>query len=267
MTVSNDPAPGGAPAGDPSEKPLSTADIEALVGKTVNAAVTSHLKRALGPAIAESIKSVPWKDVLVPVINELSESEPEPAPGGGNEPSRPDPKLTALEQKYADLERKYTEGERIRAEIEARSRDEKAMSSLRTALQPHVHPDFLDVVARDLFLGQKRVTFDESGRPLLTVKKAPYNGSPEEDVQLTLEDGAAHFAKTEGKRFAPPPAAPGNQSSRAPQGGLRSGTGRGADGMPVYDRPATTDAEKIQRAREQTAALAALHPHLARNNT
>lgn len=267
----DDPGASGGGAGGEPPKPMTAADIEALVGKTVNAAVTSHLKRSLGGAIQESLKAVAWKDLLTPVLNEIAESEPEPqggSGGGGNEPARPDPKLVALEQKYAALEQKYADTERLRTEAEARSRDERAMGSLKTALQSHVHPDFLDVVARDLFLGQKRVTFDESGRPLLSVKKVAYTGGPEEEVQMTLEDGAAHFAKTEGKRFAPPPAVPsGNNGSRAPQGGLRSGTGRGPDGMPVYDREATTDAEKLRRSVELSEALAAKHPHLARSNT
>lgn len=249
--LNDDPGAGGG--GEPP-KPMTADEIQKLVGTTVNAALTSKLKSQLGPAIAESLKGVAWKDVLSPIVGELVPKPPEP--GTQSDPNKPDPKLAALEAKYAELDRKHQEAEQRAAAAEAKSRDEKAFSSLKSALSTHVRPEMVDLAARDLFLAQKRVTFDENGRPLLTVRKSSFGGA-EEDVQMTLEEGAAHWVKSEGKLFAPPPQNPGVRPGTAPR---QLNTGR--DGLPVYDTPATTDDEKVRRANERAEALARKYPNL-----
>jgi hypothetical protein len=114
----------------------------------------------------------------------------------------------------------------------------------------------LEIAAEHLFLAKKRVTFDENGRPLLTVKKSQFGGA-EEDVQMTLDEGAAHWAKSEGKLFAPPPQVQGARPGTAPR---QLNTGR--DGLPVYEGPATTDDEKVRRANERAEALGRKYPNL-----
>ena len=254
---------GGAPA--------FSEEQQKAMGQTVNAAVTSQLKRLLGPAVADAIKGINWGETLK--LDETLDAklakilEDNPEPSGGNDPpkpdNRPDPKLAALEAQIAELK---NENKRSADEAKAakeQARNEKAYADLKGILGNHVRADALEIAASQLAIVQKRLAFDEQGNALFTVKKAPYAGAADEEVQMTLADGVAHWIKTdEGKFFAP---APGSQQQQQRQGppGPRGGMARGADGMPVYSTPATTDAERIRRADEQAQALAAKYPHLA----
>lgn len=239
---------GGAAGGEPPKPPTA-----AEIAQIANSAVTAQLKRSLGPAIADALKAIDFKEILSPLLPKVDE----PRPGEGGEP-KPDPRFSALEGKFAELTSKYEASEKARIAAETKSRDDSAFSALKDALKDHVRPEMLDVAARDLFLAQRRVTFDESGRPLLTVRKASFQGGEEQDVQLTLQDGAAHWVKTEGKAFAPPPAVAGTRGGQAP--GRQTNLGR--DGLPVYDAPATSDAEKLRRASERAEALSRKYPDL-----
>lgn len=248
-------AGGGAAGGTEAPKPMTSVEI----GNMVNGAISAKLKKELGPSIAEALKTVSWKDIVAPIVTELVPKPAETQATGQLLEAKPDPRLSALEGKYTELEKTYQAEKAARVEAESRSRDSAAFAALKTALTDHVRPDMLEIAARDLFLSQKRVTFDENGRPLLTVKKAPFQGGEEEEVQLTLQDGAAHWAKTEGKVFAPPPQGAGVRG--AGPGPRHVNTGR--DGLPVYDAPANSDSEKLRRASEQAEALARKYPHIS----
>jgi hypothetical protein len=251
---------GGAPA--------FTEEQQKAMGQMVNAAVSSHLKRGLGTAVAEAIKGVNWgetlklDEVLDGKLAKLLEETPETEPGKKTPENKPDPKLSALEAQIAELK---AENKRSADEAKAareQARNEKAFADLKGILGNHVRQDALDIAASQLAVVQKRIAFDEQGNPLFTVKKAPYAGAAEEEVQMTLADGVAHWIKTdEGKFFAPAPGS--QQDGRRGPPGPRHGMARGPDGLPVYDKPATTDAEKIRRANEQAQALAAKYPDLA----
>jgi hypothetical protein len=243
---------GGGAGGEPP-KPLTAADVAQIA----NSAVTAQLKRSLGPALTEAIGGLKLDEKIAELVGKSAPKLPEGGAGGG-EP-KPDPRLSALESKYADLDAKYQASEKARVAAETKSRDDSAFASLKDALKDHVRPEMLDVAARDLFLAQRRVSFDESGRPLLTVRKASFQGGEEQDVQLTLQDGAAHWAKTEGKLFAPAPQG-GGQGARGQAPSRHVNTGR--DGLPVYDTPATTDAEKTRRAAERAEALTRKYPDI-----
>jgi hypothetical protein len=257
----------GSGGGGGGDQPAFTEAQTAELGKIVNAAVTSHIKRGLGPAIGEALKGFDFgaalklDDVLDAKLEKLlADAGDDDAPGKpGNQPPKPDPKIAALEAKLAEVTGKLEAEAKARTEAEGKARDEKALAALKTALGPHVRPEALEIAASHLFVAQKRVEVDEAGNVLLKVRKAPFAGGAEEDVPMPLADGVQHWVKSsEGKFFAPAPASGG----QGPAGGAPRRVNHGSDGLPVYDKPATTDAEKIRRAEERAQALQAKYPNL-----
>lgn len=256
----------GGTGGDAGAAAFNEAQ-QAELGKIVNAAVTSQLKRGLGPAIGEALKTVNWAETLKldeaisGRLDQLLKEEEKPTEQQ-QVATKPDPKVSALEAKVQELTKTLQQqADEVKSAKEA-ARNEKALSDLKGILGSHVRPEALDIAASHLFLAQKRVTFDEQGNPLFTVKRAPYAGAAEEDTPMPLADGVAHWLKTdEGKFFLPAPSA--GTPPRGPLGPRTPSQQRAAGTMPTYDQPATTDAEKIRRAEEQAQALAAKYPHLA----
>ena len=248
---------GGGGASGKADDPAKsfTEEQQSEIGKIVNAAVTSHLKRSLGTAVKEAVGELKIGETIAAEVAKMKPAEPEPKP----EKDKPDPKIAALQAKVDELTTKLTNEAAEREKAVAAARDKDALASLKTALAPHVRPEALEIAASHLFVAQKRISFDDKGNPVLSVRKAAFAGGDEEDVAMPLADGVQHWVKSaEGKFFAP---APGGGAD--PKGGLgprRVNTG--ADGMPRYDAPATTDSEKIRRATEREAALRAKYPDI-----
>lgn len=233
------------------QKPLSEEEVGKLVNASVNAAVTSHLKRSLGPAITEALGSLKLDEKIAAALK--AQPAPEPQPGGQNEPPKPDPRIAALEARYADLEKHYKAEQEARTAAELKSRETAARGALRTALEPHITGAQLDIASRYLFDAQQFVTFDDDGTPLVKSKRAPMRGMPEEEVLLPIADGVNEWLKSEeAKIFLPPPKPlQGKQTPGAP-------TLRGAP-RPQPD-PNRSDAdsedEKLQRAYQREQELA-----------
>jgi hypothetical protein len=250
----------GTAAGNQSQEPqapFSEAQVAAL-GQVINAAITSHSKRQ--KPLAEELKTIDWKGFLSPVVQELTK------PAGEQQqqaPTKPAPEIAAMQAKIQELTTALQQQAEVAKQQTEAARNAKAMADLKTALAPHVRPEALEIAASHLFVAQKRVTFDENGNPLLTVRRAPFQGAAEEDVPMPLADGIQHWARSsEGKFFSPPPSAAG--ATQNGQGPRRAGNANvGADGLPQYSSPATTDAEKMRRAEERAAALLQRHPHLS----
>lgn len=246
----------GAGAGGAGEKPMTAAEIQTLVGNTVNSAVTAQLKRTIGPSIAEALKAVPWGEVLKPEIDKLKPETPAAGAGAAGAEAKPDPKFSALEGQFADLKKKYDASEAARLAAEQKSKDDKAFSDLRTALTPHVRPEALDIAAKNLFLAEKRVTTDENGNALLTVRRAPFAGGAEEDVPLPLADGVKHWIGTpEGKFFAPAPGGAG--AGQQQRGGQTRHTSVDTSSAVIGTG---SDEERGRRASARAAELAQKYP-------
>jgi hypothetical protein len=259
----NNPEPtGGGPS---DQKPALSADeIRQLVATTANAAVSSHLKRELPKAIGEGLKGLNWRDTLAPVLSELA-PQPDPNKPPAPDPNKPDPRLSALEEKYKGLEAQYNAERQAREAAELKARDDRAFSQLRSALQgsdpnaPLVRAEALDAAAKLLFHADRRVVFGEQGEPLFVVRKQPFAGAAEEDMQLPLLDGVQHWLKTpEGKFFAPAPVPPPGQTGNRGPSYHRPASSNG--GIPTYDKPAGTDAEKARRALEAEQAIRQQYP-------
>ncbi|HEU4544366.1 MAG TPA: hypothetical protein VFR23_24760 [Jiangellaceae bacterium] len=253
----------GSGGGDPA-KPF-TEEQQAAIGAAISGALKSEGKRLVASAVGEALKGMNWAETLN--LDEaiggkleklLADTEAESG-DKSNAPAKPDPKVSALEAKVQELTAKLAADADERKKLVEESRAKDAKAALRSALTPLVRAEALDIAVRDLFDAQKRVTFDDQGNPLMKVRKAAYAGGSEEDVEMPLSDAAQHWIKTqEGKFFAPPPVGGGDPKG----GGAPRRVNTGSDGMPRYDQPATTDAEKIRRAEERATALQAKYPNL-----
>lgn len=234
------------------EAPLTRAEVGALI----SGAFKGEGKRLVAAAVKDALGELKLGETIAAEVAKLKPAEPEPKPGEG----KPDPKISALESKLAEVTEKLKAEAAERQKAVQEGRDKDARAALRSALTPLVRPEALDIAVRDLFDGQKVVTLDEQGNPLIKVRRKDYAGA-DEVVDMPLSDGVGHWIKTnEGKFFAPAPNGGGND----PKGGQgpRRSVQHGNDGMPKYDTPATTDDERVRRASEREAAIRAKYPHL-----
>lgn len=256
LDKASDPGDGGSGGGGAAV--ALTDDQKKEIGALISAALKGEGSRMVVKAVGDAVKELKLGETIAAEVAKLKPAEPpEPKPG---EKKQPDPEVAALKAKLDEVTDKLkTEAEaRQKAVEEGKAKDAKA--ALRSALTPLVRPEALDLAVRDLFDAQKRVTLDENGNALIKVRRKDYAGADEE-VDMPLSDGVGHWIKTtEGKFFAPPPSGGGAD----PKGGAgpRRSVQLGSDGLPKYDTPATTDAEKVRRAEEREAAFRQKFPNL-----
>jgi hypothetical protein len=247
----------GSGGGDPA-KPF-TDEQQAAIGAAISGALKSEGKRLVSAAVGEAVKAalgdLKIGEQIAAEVAKLKPEPPEPKPGD----KKPDPEVAALKAKLEEVTASLNNEAEERQKAVLLARDEKAMATLKSALAPLVRPEALEIAASHLFVAQKRVTFDEQGNPLLTVRKAPYAGQAEEDLPLPLADGVQHWVKSsEGKFFAPAPTGGGDTKG----GGAPRRVQAGSDGMPRYDAEAASDDERDRRAEERVAAYKQRFPNL-----
>ncbi len=212
---------------------------EEKLNSQINSAITGHMKRLEKNAaqkeadmkayFTEQLKG--WK----PPVSE------EPPPDKGN---KPDPKVTAMEQRIAQMDAELKESKAAREKAESKQREDRSFGDLREVLKSKVRPDMVDFVAENLFYAKRRVEFDSDGNALFKSKR-----SDGEEVLLPLADGvSAWLGSKEAASFLPAPDPQNNQR------GTRMPTTKQVGGMPKYDTPATTDEEKVKRAMERAEA-------------
>jgi len=240
--------PGGDGGGGDPPAPKHTTEED--VGRIVNAAMTSQLKRLnIDAKIAEALN--PFSSKIEEIAKRLAES-PAPPTDPPKDQNRPDPKLIALEEQHRALVAKLEASEKERAAIEEKSRRATALSELEKALSPHLKSAAATTIATRLLSDE--LSFDESGRPQLRTMQALSPGMPDEEMFLALGDGVAKWLKSDvAKELLPAPAPAPGQRGGAPSRQVP----RDQFGMPRYDSPATSEDEKIRRASEKEAALAA----------
>lgn len=221
--------------------------LEKTVADTVAAATKG---------LAESLPAL-LKTQLEALKSELPKPDDKPT-------DKPDPKYLALEQQVIDLKKAAEASATAQKAAEEKARNEGAKNALRAGLSKHVRPDSLEVVTDLLFDARKKVSFGEDNSALFKVRRSPYTGAPEEDVDLPLTDGIAAWLKSDdAKMFLPAPGGGGGDDKK--RGNPRA-TNLGKDGLPTYDAPATTDEERVRRADERAAALAEKYPHLRQSS-
>jgi hypothetical protein len=235
----------------------------------LHSAVVTHLKDIRGKIVEELKGSigelVPSGDALKTLIADAVKANAPPDDGRGSKspqpPAGPSPEVAALTRTVNELTTKLkTEGD-ARAASERQRRDDAAYADLRTHLGAgKVRPEMLDTLAKVLFHADKRVEFEaDTNRPLFKIRRAPMAGMAETDELLPLDAGVAEYLKSkDAEPFLPAPTARPGARPAAP-----TRPGQGAGGK-TYDKPATSDGEKVRRAGEREAALAQQFPHLAR---
>lgn len=230
---------------------MTAEEIAALVAQAIEAATPKFLQLANDAATAHT------KRVTKDFDAKLADFKPvttitEPVPDGKSKTVTPE--LAAMSAKLEDTLKRFDIADKARILAEEKQRDGQTMAQLKEALKA-VRPDMVDTAAKLLFHVDKRISYDEAGNPLFTVKRAPIPGMAEEDVPLPLAAGVEQWLKTkDASPFVASPAAggPGGRGGKSPLG---VPTGRNALGMPKYDGPATTDDEKVARAAENERAL------------
>ena len=217
--------------GGAATKPLNEEDV----GKIVNSAVTSQLKRMLAPSITEALAGLKLDEKIASLI-------PKTAPPGDSSKGDGDAggthgqistkalqqQLSALQEKLENEQKARAAAEQQRTEIELRSRTDSAKNAFRGHLAPKVKPDVLDVVVEHF--SQRFLKLDASGNPTLTVKRAPYKGAPLTDEDLPLAEAIPFFLESEHlKPFLPAPGGDLENGRNGPRQRQRVGTSQGGD--------------------------------------
>lgn len=220
------------------------------MGKAISGALTAHSARLRKEAL-DPIQNT-LKELSGTITKLAAPKEPDPAAPPAHKP--PDPETLALKNQLEELKAANKNEREAREKAESKQRDDAAYSQLRTLVAKTARPELVDVVAKNLFYAEKVVTYDESGKPLFKARRAQYAGGPEEDVQLTLEDGVTQFFKSkEAAVFLP---APTQQRPGIQPPGVRP-TGpqlRQPDANPQRPR---SDKEKVERAMAKEQELLA----------
>lgn len=234
---------------------MTPEEIQALIDKALegaaskfaqlaNDAATAHTKRVSKDLESklEALKTAPVveKPTTDPAVQEKIKTTPE---------------MAALQAQIEEMKKAYEKESTARIAAEKKSRDESAFNMLKSSLTG-LKPELQDAAAQLLFHVQKRVTFDEAGNPIFKMPREV--AGVVEDIDMPLSSGVEHWVKSDAaKPFMPAPG--GNvgagRGGKSPTAGSIP-TGRQNNGMPVYDKPATTDAEKVARALEKEQALA-----------
>lgn len=221
-----EPTGGGGAA-----EPFTEAQL-AVIGQTVNSAITGHLKRSLPGAVAEGFKTLNIGQAIADEVAKLAPQKPTASDDDGDKGKAGKGKVDpAIEQQIKDLATKLETSEKLRvdadkARVDAEQRRllDGANTQFRNALQPKLRGELLDVAVghfgRDLKLA-------EDGTPLIRVKRAPYKGAPEQDEDVSLAEGLPILLATEGmKPFLPAPKGSDGPPSRG-NGAPRSFGGNG----------------------------------------
>lgn len=212
---------GGAGGNTASLSSINAEDV----AKIVNQAVTSQLSRMLPKAI-EGVLPTLTKTVSEQVAATAKPPEPVQKP----DESRPSPELLALQRQIADLQTANKASEERAQLVERKAREDAAYGELRTELARHIKTDFVDIVAKSLYYADKRVEFDDAGKPLFKAMIPSYQGGPMQETLLPLRDGVEAFARskeadvyrpapTTKTPHSPPPRIPTSASNATPVAG------------------------------------------------
>jgi hypothetical protein len=133
-----------------------------------------------------------------------------------------------------------------RVAIENQRIQDGARGALRGALADLVNPLYLDDAMTRLDVIEKRLKTDDKGNPILTVKRAPYKGAPEEDVELSLDEAIPLLVQSKDMaRYLLPPGGQGGDGQRGGSHQQRKAPGNtGAMPSSPVVKPGMSDAEK-----------------------
>lgn len=203
---------GGAGGGGAPPVVLTAEDV----ARIANQAVTAQLKRELPKAVETILPT--FTKALDDKLAAFKPTEPAgDKPPVGNPQQTPE--FAALQRQLADMQATL-EGERnARVKVEQKAREDAAFGELKTALSGHIKPEFVDPIAKSLYFADKRVEFDETGKPLFKAMVPQYTGGPLQETLLPLLDGVKAYVESkeaEAYRPAPVPKTPNSPPPRVP---------------------------------------------------
>lgn len=158
---------------------VSKADLEALINRSVNSAVTSHLKRQEKKAVSSP--------------SEIEDEGPKAPAGQQDEYAK---KLAKLEAKLADSEKKQKD-------LRVRNGQEGAVNKLTSLFNGKLKAEAISI-AIDLLRGRNAIQVSDDGEASFML-----NGET-----VSLEEGALSFLSSKDASLfkSPPEANPGNRS-------------------------------------------------------
>lgn len=214
---------GGGGAGGGSPKPMTEEDV----GRIVNSAITSHMKRLdLDKRFAD--QKTELQGLLSPITDALAKLAPA-AKGDDDEGGKGkgknkniDPDIAAqLEKLASDVEAEKQArltAEQAVKDSEQRRLMDKARNDLAAGLKDVAHPDLHDVWVDTLVL-KNRLKVEE-GNALLEVEHAPIKGMPPQREFLPLPEALPKLIEhEESKRFKGVASPAGGGGNRGPGGG------------------------------------------------
>lgn len=193
----------GAGAGDAPQY-LTAKDAEAMVAKTVNAALSSHLKRIdFGKMIGDAMAS------HQPKAGDDAGAGNGGGDGAGGQQAgqRVDPELLRLRRDQESLRKSLEAEQQARKASEDARRNERAVGDLRAQLSKHVRPEAVEVLVKSL---RADIQFDDAGDPMLPV---------EGGGTTTIAGAVEAFAKSKGAEMFRPAPSQGGAGSARPQRG------------------------------------------------
>lgn len=209
---------------DDKPKPLTAEDVQGIVNKTVNRAVTDHLKRAFAgddfkSAIGEAVKAG-----LQATKDDAGDDEPgagdkaKPRGEGGKFSPEYEARIKAAERRAEKAEKLALDTEKRAVDAETKKAWQEERTTLAGALtKAGIRKELMPAAMALLHTEQKRLTRAEDGSLRFKI------GDDEHEVDA----GVSAFLKTEeGQSYMPPRAAAGS-------GGTAAGR-PGAGGKPEY---------------------------------
>lgn len=181
--------PDGGKDGQPSNGPLTEERVVELVtgllGNTVNAAVTNHLKRVKQPQTDHASIEKLVSDAVSKAVAGLSQKPDSPAPDG-NSASRVDPLLEKANERIEKLEKAHQEAIARAVAVEKEARREKSHAALRMALEVKgITGAKARMVIADLEQNGA-VRYEDDGSTVLTVRRARIKGAPATDQEYNI---------------------------------------------------------------------------------
>jgi hypothetical protein len=233
----------GADEGADEKVTISSGELSQIV----NSAVTAQLKRILAKELAPAVQAA-----MGPLKQELDALKPKEG-----EPQKPEgkkhPEMLALEQRLEQMQAALQKAEDEKATERKVAREDRAFSGLVSELTGKVRPGTEKMVATLLKADGRLLIDEESGNPLLRVRASRIKGMAEEDLDLPITDGLAHYLKTKDAQIFLP--SPGNGGA-GKEGGVSPAARQSAGGKaPTFDKPPATDEEAAARTLAQFEAM------------
>lgn len=247
MDVAGEEGAGGAGTGQPTDgaqgqpAPLTSEDVS----KMVNAAIATHLKRDLGKLIADAVTPI---SQAVKDLQTRTEQQPKI-----DDAPKMSPEFLALQRQLEEMKTANKAAEERAAATERKAKEERAFGELRSQLGRHVKPEHVDLLAKALYYGDKRVEFDDEGRALFRAQVPQYAGGPLQDQLLPLADGVEAFAKSKEAEIYRPAPTPKQPTGSIPRIGA----------MPTANLPGGSGGKQIPSALEDPGWATRLAAELA----